>query len=277
MRLRVINWNMAGARPNWEAVGRLARSDVPTVVLLQEAKEHPASFDRDDLTVMSGGSVEAPWAVHAGYARSGGTAIAANNLFASVEKIVPVPLAETTGEHITTSHPGSFTAANLRLHDGTEVTVVSAYAVWETAGPTWCSEATFHRTISDLTPLLLHPPGAGLVIAGDFNAYYRYGDAEDARYMTVFNRLEAYDMTFVGPQGDAPLARCRCKLGDDCRHVHTYLHHKKPENNALQLDFVYASSHLATHALSCGPVEGSAFDLSDHLPIVTVFDWADRT
>lgn len=266
--MRIVTWNMQRTRENWTKVTEFLEDPEPTAVLLQEAVAPPDGWDGAAF-VLPGGSPEAPWAVQAGGPRSGGTAIVANGGFAAVRQLVPVPLEEWTGQQITASHPGAFTAAEVTLASGEVVAVVSFYAVWDRQdGIGIFSEATAHRSISDLTPLLQRPPAGGLVVAGDFNAYYEYGDRWDGRYMTVFSRLDAYDLPAIGPFGDGPLAGCPCRKGDECRHVQTYLHQKKVGNNPLQLDFVLANAAVRDRLPSVAPYPGARFDASDHLPVL---------
>lgn len=273
MDLTVFNWNMARASANWGVVREFLLDSGPAVALVQEAVEIDRPSTPADLKALPGGEAGHEWQTLSNGYRRLVTAIAWIDGRVEVEPFRRVPLAEASGNELTISHAGSYCAADVILPDGNRVAVVSLYGVWEKQDRVGIyTEATMHRTISDITPLLHKPPGGRLLIAGDFNAFYRYGDYWDEKYMTAFNRLEAYGMQLVGPFGTAPLPDCPCKLGEACRHVRTYAHHRKETNRVLQLDFVLASPALATSVRSCTPVPDFAFGPSDHLPIVTTIE-----
>jgi endonuclease/exonuclease/phosphatase family metal-dependent hydrolase len=170
----------------------------------------------------------------------------------------------------------------VRIPDRTrDLAVVSLYGIWDSMGDGRAiyAEATLHRAISDLTPLLQRPR-TDVVLAGDLNIYrnWQHGspDADRLwadRYDTVFDRLAAYGLTYRGPlRGSATDGgTCRCGLRDDCRHVNTY---RTSAGNLFQLDYVFASS--AVDVTRCDPADPPAsresrhraWQLSDHLAVL---------
>jgi len=91
------------------------------------------------------------------------------------------------------SRPGTLAAALVTPRDGESFHAVSMYAVWETPNECTRSEWIFadgsvHR----------------IVAAGDLNIYRGYGGRGSAywvgRYETVFARMAALGLPFVGPQ-----------------------------------------------------------------------------
>lgn len=271
--MRVVSWNMAHRRESWAAVRGLL-GDGSAVGLLQEAVDPAGDPAVEGLTLIPGGVGPLPWSTHAGFRRSWATAIAATPDL-DCTPAFRVSLQDATGETLAISHPGSYAAALIRQGGHRELGVVAVYGIWDRQDAVGIySEATLHRTISDLTPWLHDPPPGGLVLAGDLNCYLDHGDYWNDRYMTVFNRIRAY-LQLLGPTGEGPLPGCRCNLGDNCRHVQTYAHHRQPTSNPYQLDFAFADRVAARRVTACRVVPGATFEHSDHLPIeVTLNDAA---
>jgi endonuclease/exonuclease/phosphatase family metal-dependent hydrolase len=93
--------------------------------------------------------------------------------------------------------------------------------------------------------------GHRILAAGDLNILYGYGEEGSAywsaRYATVFERMKAMGLPFVGPQ--APNGRCAdpwpAELPVESANVPTYhTVRMKPAQACRQLDFVFASSEL---------------------------------
>jgi hypothetical protein len=188
-----------------------------------------------------------------------------------------VTVQDATGDELALSHPGSYAAAEVSIPGHDALGVVSVYGVWDRQeGIGSYSEATLHRTISDLTPWLHRPPAGGLVIAGDFNCYLDFGDWWDGRYMTVFNRLNAYGLDLLGPAGNEPLDGCPCRLGPACRHVQTYAHHHSANSKPFQLDFAFGDAAVVSRLIDCAVDPDADFEASDHLPVVTTLRGSDE-
>ena len=145
------------------------------------------------------------------------------------------------------------------------------------------SDGSAHRVISDLSAFIGHtnPTAHRMLVAGDLNTIY---DAEDnnrleipARARTIFDRMRALGLEFVGPQW--PSADRRADpvpdgLPKGTKNVLTYLtagqrremrdQHKFSGN---QLDYVFASrgfhDKVRVHAMN----DVGGFGPSDHCRI----------
>jgi len=115
------------------------------------------------------------------------------------------------------SRPGTLAAALVTPRDGESFHAVSMYAVWETPNECTRSEWIFadgsvHR----------------IVAAGDLNIYRGYGERGSGywagRYETVFARMAALGLPFVGPQAPngRPADPRPPELPEGCTNVPTY-------------------------------------------------------
>jgi hypothetical protein len=159
----------------------------------------------------------------------------------------------------------------------TLLTVVSWYATWEhPLGDTRLlgTDAPAHRLLSDVSALLDHDRKRRLVIAGDLNLLYGYGEHGRsywaARYQTVFDRAESIGLTMVGPQ--APNGRQAdpwpAELPPDSRNVPTYhTLQQGPAGATRQLDFVFASRSIADRVTVTAQNAVEAWGPSDHCRI----------
>ncbi len=135
------------------------------------------------------------------------------------------------------------------------------YAPWRkphTSSSWIVSDASAHRVVSDLSALIGRQQGHRIVAAGDLNILHGYGEGGSAywaaRYQTVFTRMEALGLPFVGPQaphGGRQADPWPKELPCESRDVPTYysIQQKAPAAATRQLDFVFASKALA-HSLS---------------------------
>jgi hypothetical protein len=113
------------------------------------------------------------------------------------------------------SRLGTLAAAIVTPLSGSPVIVISMYASWEkfhtaTGSTQIYADASVHRLISDLTVFIGHNHEHRIIAAGDLNILYGYGEHGSAywasRYDTVFARMAAPGLSFIGPQ--APNGRC---------------------------------------------------------------------
>ena len=153
------------------------------------------------------------------------------------------------------SRPGTLTALDVHLPDG-DITLISAYGFWESPyskkGGWNYADASAHRIISDLSALI-DSERHRILVAGDFNMYYGYGDRGSdywkARYATVFSRFDALGFAFLGPQasdGQRQAAPRPPELPTDSKNVPTFhTNRQTPDTAAHQLDFVWASQSIA--------------------------------
>jgi endonuclease/exonuclease/phosphatase family metal-dependent hydrolase len=244
--MKIISWNVAHRSEPW----RWLLESGADVALLQEAAEPPA-----DVAVRV--QVDAaPWRTAGGGKQPWRTAVVRLSDAVQVDWIEPAILGEAHGGDLAVSRSGTLTAATVTPDEGDPITVVSMYAVWErphrTTGGDWIyADASVHRLVSDLSVFVGSNSRHRIIAAGDLNIFHGYGDGGSAywagRYETVFARMTALGLRFVGPQ--APSGRqadpCPSGLPPASLNVPTYhTNQMTPATAAHQLDFVFASSSL---------------------------------
>ena len=116
--------------------------------------------------------------------------------------------------------------------------------------------------------------GHRILAAGDLNILYGYGDHGSvywaSRYATVFDRMRALGLSFVGPQ--APAGRRADPWPDELprtsHNVPTYhTNREMPATASRQLDFVFASNGLAKQCQVSARNEPEAWGPSDHCQV----------
>ena len=283
----VVSWNIATRLKPWH---QLLEMDAD-VALLQEAGEAPpdvaervdigpreawdshswnsdwwrgrrsALFDRWPMVVKLSDRVEVEW----------------------FKQVSPIGWG-TELDEIAVSGIGTITAARVTPRDGsTEPFIaISMYGRWESPHPSvktaWnmggYADSSVHRIISDLSAFIGHenPQTHRIVAAGDINITRGYGHGDDpyweARYRSVFERMRAVGLEFVGPQVPNGRQAETLAVGEpaDSRNVVTfYLPGKNPEtasNN--QLDYAFASRgfHKSVQVRALNSVE--EWGASDH-------------
>ena len=162
---------------------------------------------------------------------------------------------------IAVSGIGTIAAARVIPRDGSiePFIVISMYGQWvgshpsvKTSWRTGYSDASVHRIISDLSAFIGHenPQTHRILAAGDLNIAHGYGDGGhppywEARYRSVFERMAAIGLEFIGPQApDGRQAELRATNEPaTSRNVVTfYLPGKNPKTGSnLQLDYAFAS------------------------------------
>lgn len=176
----------------------------------------------------------------------------------NVKRLTPEPLSFANDSDFKTTHPGCIAAAIISAPGVEPFYVVSMCPEYEKpyrcAGKSWnIVDASVHRVISDLSLLIGKQRGHRVIVAGDFSVYYGYGEDKSGywkgRYDTVFDRMKALGLCFVGPQH--PCGRKACpppqELPGDSKNVPTYCKafKKDPESAVHQLDYVFASESMA--------------------------------
>ena len=162
-------------------------------------------------------------------------------------------------DEIAVSGVGTITAARVTPKDGSTepFIVVSMYGRWVGPHPSVeasseiYADASVHRIISDLSAFINHddPRTHRMLAAGDLNVTYGYGHGSgpywDARYLNLFERMDAIGLEFMGPQLPNGRQAEFLATGEpkDSKNVVTYyLPGKSPataSNN--QFDFAFAS------------------------------------
>ena len=246
MTLKILSWNIAGMIEPWRV---LADMDAD-VALLQEAGWPPADVtDRIQVD-------PAPWGT-AGLdgARSWRTAVVGLSDRAKVEWVDAKPLDYAAPGDFAVSRLGTLAAARVEAQGIEPFVVTSMYSLWtnphSSVGKWILADASAHRLVSDLSAFAGTRDGHRIVAAGDLNILHGYGEGADeywaGRYRTVFERMEALGMPFVGPQHPDGLQADPWpdELPRDSKNVPTYRWRNNPDNAQRQLDFVFASKGMA--------------------------------
>ena len=155
------------------------------------------------------------------------------------------------------SRLGTLAAARVTTPGSDPFVCVSMYSLWTrphaSTDTSWIvSDASAHRIVSDLSALIGRQHGHRIVAAGDLNILHGHGEHGSAywsnRYETVFTRMQALGLPFIGPQ--APNGRQADPWPDELprnsKNVPTYhTNRQTPKTATRQLDFVFASVGFA--------------------------------
>lgn len=245
--MKLITWNIAGREEVWNSLLNIDAD----VALLQEAIEPPIEVAsaieiNPALWVTAGAGKNRPWRA----------AIANLSHKYKMQWLESKSIAEANPGELAVSRLGTLSAAMLFLHSGEEVIVISIYASWENAHNLTCSrliyaDASVHRLISDLSVFIGQQTKHRIIVAGDFNILYGYGEHGSpywaSRYETVFTRMAALGLKFMGPQSpDGRIANpWPEELPPTSKNVPTFHHNRQtPETATRQLDFVFVSNSL---------------------------------
>lgn len=287
MSIQVVSWNVA----KWHAPWReLVGMDVD-VALLQEAGNCPA----DVADSVDTGPPES-WDSH--HWNSDWWQGRFSRLFDRWSKVVKLsdrvdiewyrqvsPIGWVDDEEIAVSGIGTIAAARVVPPAAEPFVVVSMYARWLSPHPsthskwgTGYSDGSAHRIISDLSAFIgsTDPATHRILAAGDLNTFY--GATDDnrlvlaARDRTVFERMDALGLEFLGPQapeGGRQADPTPSGLPTDTRNVPTFCPRGwSPDSATNQLDYVFASrgfhEQVTVRALNSPDEWGS----SDHCRIL---------
>jgi len=269
--VRLLCWNIAHRQGAWARLLALARTAHVDVAMLQEASRPRDPALTPDLSTWPELADKDAWHTWDRPDSPGRRWCSAFAWFpwsrVEVETEPRVKLSDANWDVPTISHPGQFAVTRVSTSTGPIAALVSIYGLWD-AMPGKRSlifaEPCLHRSISDLTPLLLS--GEPVVIAGDLNLLYRYPDFDKwkARSDTVFARFATYGVNVVGPYRDTEVLfpDCPCEQPETCRHVMT---RPDPSGQQWQLDYVLSNlfeERLRTWVL---PIHTG---FSDHAPII---------
>ena len=268
--LKLISWNIARRAEPW----RLLPDSGCDIALLQEASAPPADIaDRVDCG-------PAPW--HTGGAamnRAWRSVVVRLSDRVRVEWLDPKSIDEARPGELAVSRAGTLDAAIVTPETGEPFTVVSLYGAWEqplsALKSSWIyADASVHRLISDLSALIGHQRKHRIIAAGDLNILHGHGEYGSRywadRYATVFRRMETLGLTFAGPQ--APDGRSADpwpdELPKESKNVPTYhTNRQTPATSTRQLDFVFASTGLASQVRVKALNEPEDWGPSDHCRI----------
>ena len=290
MTTRVVSWNIA---KRWEPWRQLVDMGAD-IALLQEAGMPPADVaERVEI------GPDEHWDSHVWNSRWWEGRF--ENLYDRWAMVVKLsdrvevdwfkqisPIGGMADDEIAVSGIGTIAAARVNPKDEEPFVVVSMYARWLWPHPSvrtpWrvgYSDASAHRIISDLSAFIgnTDPRTHRIVAAGDLNM--AYGCTPDdwqslaARERTVFDRMDALGIEFLGPQyPDGRRATpTPSSLPPDTRNVPTYRTTRQTPTTAQhQLDYVFASrsfhKNVAVRAMN-GVEEWGA---SDHCRLLIEVD-----
>ncbi len=265
--LKIVAWNIARRPESW----RYLLDTDADIALLQEAAAPPADVARR-LEVDPG-----PWkTAGAGLSRPWRAAVVKLTDRVEVRWLEPKPVADALPAELAVSRPGTLAAAIVIPVGSDPFIVASVYAPWEKphglTGSGWIyADGSAHRVVSDLSALIGQQTGHRVLVAGDLNILYGCGEGGSeywaGRYASVFARLAALGLSFVGPQ--APAGRRAepwpDELPTESNNVPTYYTSRQtPATATRQLDFVFASTGLAQSVRVCALNELEHWGPSDH-------------
>ena len=264
---KIVSWNIARSIEPWRVLTGMGAD----IALLQEASAPPPDV-AGQIAVNPG-----PWLTPGADAgRPWRTAVAKLSDLVEVEWIEMKCLKDAASREFGVSRPGTLAAAVVMPPGIEPFVVVSMYSLWTkphaSTGSGWIvSDASAHRLVSDLSALIGRQVGHRILAAGDLNILHGHGEHGSiywaSRYGTVFARMEALGLVFVGPQ--APHGRQAdpwpSEVPRESRNVPTYYPAGSTASAATrQLDFVFASRGLAdsvsVHAIN----ESEQWGPSDH-------------
>lgn len=272
--IRIVSWNINHQDNAWAT---LLNSNVD-IALLQEAKQPPAAV-RDKIQVD-----DLPWTTAGNSTqRAWRTCIARFSERVELRHRSVASIDTASAGQLAVSRMGTLSVADMEIPGkGGAITLVSLYGAWETPAITkrssYCyADASVHRLISDLSALITRKQGRAqrLIVAGDLNILYGYGEhgSSDwkARYDTIFSRMEAIGLPFIGPQ--APDGRMATpwpeELPTASKNVPTYYTSAQKVAGAnRQLDFVFASDDVRQRIRVRALNAVDEWGLSDHCQIL---------
>ncbi len=272
--MKVVCWNMKWNSNHDEAWALLRGMDAD-IALLQEARKPPPSVD--DWAEVN----PEPWRM-AGRNVQWRSAVARLSDRVDVKWIEGKSIAQSGDHDFAVSRPGTLAAAIVTPKGGSPLTVVSIYAAWENYSrysgrpSVTLAVSSLHRMISDLTRLV--GPRTRMIVGGDFNVYrrrsdratpWKWPDGWEMHYGTVFDRMEAIGVPFIGPR--APNGRQstnphRRASGD----VLTFYTPRegRPAKASQQLDFVFATRNIGDRLSVRALNEVDDWGPSDHCRIL---------
>jgi len=244
--------------------------------MLQEAKEPPNDLKKEFIADRSG-----EWAESGLTWRAAVAGMAASNKI-DFMPLKTQPLGGEDPEALMVSRPGSFSAAGIRIRKtGEEIYVVSLYASWmnpiRQTGSSWIfADASAHRLVSDLSGLIGNQKKHKIIAAGDLNILYGYGEGGSSywkgRYDTVFDRMAALGLKFVGPQapeGGRQADPWPDELPEGSLNVPTFhTNRQTPATATRQLDFVFASESIADRVMVKALNSVEEWGPSDHCRVI---------
>lgn len=265
--LKLVSWNM-NRKPLW---GELSLGqEIPfDVALVQEAVPPSDSAVLDVVPPAA-----EPWSTQGWKTRTFRTAIASLSRGVTLVSHMQTPGHKARQGAMEVSRFGTLTLADVLVDGSFALTAASAYGAWESSEKREdliYADASVHRILSDLAQLVTSREGHRIIVAGDLNILYGYGEYGDEywadRYRTVFDRAAAMGLVFKGPQ--FPHGRQADpwpeELPRGSKNVPTFHHNRQtPATASRQLDFVFASETIANNVDTCALNRVDQWGSSDH-------------
>ena len=269
--MKIISWNIAHRKQSWH---HLLHSCVD-VALLQEASEPPEEVrnkivvDNEPWETYSSGN-NSPWR----------TAVVKLSNNVKVDFIKPFPIGQDQGRELLVSRLGTISAAQVKYKEEFPIILISMYGFWEKphkiTGSNWLfADASVHRVISDLSTFIGSQTNHRVIASGDLNILYGYGENGSkywaSRYSTVFSRMDALGLKFIGPQ--VPFGRQAnpwpLELPPLSKNVPTHYSTKQsPQAATRQLDYVFASKDIANRVQVTALNQPDQWGPSNHCRII---------
>jgi len=280
---KVVCWNInksgENSKPPWHCWRELLAMNAD-IALLQEVGSIPTDLPQG--VEIGDGKLSDPWCLN-DYDRWPLVVKLSDSVKVQWFKRV-IPYSSTAADEMAVSGIGTVAAARVIPLDGEPFVAVSMYARWfkphDSTNTKWYvgySDASAHRIISDLSTFIgsLEPRTHRILAAGDLNTIYESTDKTlvlPERDRTVFDRMDAIGLEFIGPQHPEGRQADPIPYGlpEDTKNVPTYYtnYEKTPEKAQNQLDYVFASRgfhhSVRTRALNDPDEWGS----SDHCRIL---------
>ena len=261
---KIICWNIGRSHTAWESLPDLDAD----IALLQETGSPPESV-ADQVEVDP-----APFRDTEGKAISRAAIVKLSDEV-SVEWLEAVPLPDAQPGDFVVSQPNCISAAIVTPIAAAPFTVVSISAEYQkphrsTGKMSWnIVDASVHRVISDLSLLIGKQRGHRILAAGDLSVLLGYGENDywRKRYKTVFDRMKALGLPFVGPQhpNGRRAETWPDELPRNSLNVPTYYHSsQKPATATRQLDFVFASESIVDSVMVRALNHPDEWGPSDH-------------
>ena len=265
--MKIVSWNIARSTAPWHT---LLGMDAD-IALLQEAAEPPAEVS---------GLIDtgpAPWCTPGSDGnRPWRAAVVKLSDRVRVEWIAAKSLEEAASGELAVSRPATLDAATVTPPVGEPIVIVSMYGLWLrphfSTGSSWImADTSAHRIVSDLSAFIGRQQKHRIIAAGDLNILHGHGEDGSpywaTRYQSVFTRMQAMGLSFVGPQ--FPHGRQAYPWPEDlpresCNVPTYYSTRATPASATRQLDFVFASTGLSDHLKVRALNEPEQWGPSDH-------------
>jgi len=179
-------------------------------------------------------------------------------------------------------YKGAVSIADVETPQFGTVTAISVYGLMN---PLY-AQTTIFRVVADLIPLFDSPRRGRrhFVLGGDINAHTQTEDRSSLpRYKAMFAAIESLGLRNCFKDTvykREKLQGCPCQE-PECFHVQT---HRHPAHRGTRLetvgghnDYLFASPDLADRLVACyavGASDETVWQLSDHCPVVAVFNLA---